>query len=308
VRQWTLGVDIGGTKLAAGRVDDSGVITRRRERPTPTGDGATVWDALVAVVDDVLAGEGIAQIGVGCGGPMDRAGGCVSPLNIPGWREFPLRDQLQDRYGARVALHNDAIAMALGEQQFGAGRGSDAFLGMVVSTGVGGGLVIGGRPVDGRTGNAGHIGHVVVDPAGPRCTCGGRGCLEAIARGPAVIAWAREQGWAGDGDRAQGPALVATARAGDPIALAALTRAGQAVGVALASAVALTDVDVVAIGGGLANAAGDLLIGPARTAFAAHGQLDFVRGCAIRAAALGADAGIVGAAALVGIDGAGAAD
>jgi glucokinase len=221
--------------------------------------------------------------------------GDVSPLNIPAWRGFPLRARLAERFpGVPVVVHNDAVAMALGEQRYGAGRGAGAFLGVVVSTGVGGGVVIDGRVVSGPTGNAGHVGHVVVDPDGPPCACGGVGCLEAIARGPATVAWALQQGWAAPSAEPDGRQLVVAAQRGDPVALAALTRSGHALGVALASVAAALDLDVIAVGGGLSNA-GNLLLDPARAAFDRYARLDFSRRCRIVEAELGADAGLVGA-------------
>lgn len=288
-----LAIDIGGTKLAAGTVDDSGTLTNNRQCPTPvTDDADTVWSALAGLIDDVTKGSSVAAVGVGCGGPMN--GELVSPLNIPAWRDFPLAERLRALLpAAPVELHNDAVAMAIGEHAFGAGKDARAFLGIVVSTGVGGGFVLDGRPVDGPTGNAGHIGHVVVDADGPECVCGGRGCLEAIARGPAVVAWAREQG----ASFTDGRDLVAGARDGDAIALAALTRAGRALGVACASTAALFDLDVIAVGGGLA-AAGALLLNPAVAAFERHAGMDFVRRCRLVSAALGSEAGLVGAGVL----------
>ena len=288
-----LAVDIGGTKLAAAVVDNEGKLLRRAQAPTPVTDSAeAVWDALAKVIADV-GGDMARAIGVGCGGPM--SGDLVSPLNIPGWRDFPLAERLRADSGKPVALHNDAIAMAVGEHAHGAGIDTRAFLGIVVSTGVGGGLVLDGRAIDGPTGNAGHIGHVVVDADGPECACGGRGCLEAIARGPAVVAWACEQGWSSPAP--DGRSLVAAAYAGDAIALAALTRAGRALGVACASTAALFDLDLIAVGGGL-SAAGELLLAPATAAFERHAGLEFVGRCRLVPAALGADAGLVGAGVL----------
>jgi glucokinase len=299
---WALAVDIGGTKLAAARVTTTGTVTGRREVPTAPApaSGEELWRQVCDLLDEVVGDDRPALVGVGCGGPMSWPAGEVSPLNIPAWRGFPLRRRLRDRYdGALVRVHNDAVALAAGEHWLGAGREARSFLGMVVSTGVGGGLVVDGRLVSGRTGNAGHIGHVVVDAQGPQCACGGRGCLEAIARGPAVVAWAEREGWRSPSDApADGRSLVAAAADGDVVALAALTRAGQALGVAVASVVHLLDLDLVAVGGGMANA-GELLFGPARAAYERHAGLDYARGCRIVPAALGADAGLVGAAALV---------
>ena len=297
---WALAVDVGGTKLAAARVRVDGTVQVRAQRPTPvTDDADEICAALLSVVDDVAGGETPDRVGAGCGGPMRWPLGEVSPLNIAAWRDFPLRQRLRDRFPAAVVrLHNDAVAMSVGEHWRGAGQEADHFLGVVVSTGVGGGLVLDGRAASGPSGNAGHVGHVVVDPDGPPCACGGHGCLEAIARGPAVVAWAERQGWIPPAGEPTGAALAESARGGDPIALAAFTRAGRALGVALASVVALLDLDVVAVGGGLANA-GELILGPARVAFERHARLDFARRCRIVRAELGDDAGLIGAAAFV---------
>jgi len=300
VSDWALAVDVGGTKLAAARVRSDGSVQVRAQRPTPAdGDAEEIWSGLLSVVEDVTGGEEPDLIGVGCGGPMHWPDGLVSPLNIPAWRDFPLRQRLGDRHpNAVVRVHNDAVAMAAGEHWRGAGQGSNNFLGMVVSTGVGGGLILEGHIVNGRSGNAGHVGHVVVDADGPPCACGGVGCLEAIARGPALVAWAREQGWQPPSVDSSGAALADSARDGDPIALAAFLRAGRALGVAVASTASLLDLDAVALGGGLSGA-GDVLLGPMRAAFDHHGGLDFARSCRITAAELGRDAGLVGAAAFV---------
>lgn len=297
-----LALDIGGTKLAAGVVDRGGRVSAAARVPTPHGrrlDGETLWKTVMALLDRFTTGIGatsFAGVGVGCGGPMTWPDGHVSPLNIPAWRDFPLRDRLRERFpGIPVRVHNDAVCVAVGEHWRGAGRGNANVLGMVVSTGVGGGLVLGGRLVDGYSGNAGHIGHVVVDPGGPECECGGRGCLEAVARGPAVAAWARENGWS-HGKTARD--VADDAARGHPVAREALRRAGNALGVAIASATHLLDVEVVAVGGGLSQA-GPLLFDPLEEAFRTHARMDWARRVRVVPAALGQEAGLVGAAALV---------
>lgn len=306
----TLAVDIGGTKLAAAIADRSGRLLHQHRVMTPThgrgptADAEAVWRALAGLLEAVLAEAAAAGdppshgVGVGCGGPMRWPEGVVSPLNIPAWRDFRLRERLADFAGdGPVRIHNDAICTAVGEHWRGAGRGVADLLGMVVSTGVGGGLVLGGRVVDGASGNAGHIGHVVVDPEGPSCACGGRGCLEAIASGPSTASWAATQGWrTAAGTDAM--TLTRDANRGHPIARAALARSGSALGVAIASAVHLCDVEVVAIGGGLAQA-GPLLFDPLHAALARHAQFPFTRKVRVVPAALGQQAGLVGAAGLV---------
>lgn len=296
-----LAIDIGGTKMAVGIVEADGTVLTSSRTPTPAGpgvDGETIWSALIKAIDAMPDVDQVRAVGIGCGGPMLWPAGEVSPLNILPWRGFPLRRRLQERFpDLTVRLHNDAICFAAAENWKGAGVGVDNMLGMVVSTGVGGGLVLGGRLIDGNSGNAGHVGHVVVDPAGPACPCGGRGCLEAIARGPAVAAWAVEHGWRTSGD-GSARALADDARLGDAVAIAAFERAGGAVGTAIASTAALLDISLVVIGGGLAQA-GELLFGPLRQAFAEYGRMNFLRDLVVVPAGLGQDAGLVGAAALV---------
>jgi glucokinase len=291
-----LGIDIGGTKMAAGLVDADGRVRGRRQ--VATGHDPTA--ALTALVDDVLSGDDgpieVGGVGVGCGGPMSWPEGVVNPLNIPAWRDgFPLRAWLRDRLpGAVVRVHNDALCLVVAETWRGAARGHRDVLGMVVSTGVGGGLILDRRLRNGATGNAGHIGHIIAEPDGPLCGCGARGCLEAVARGPAIVAWAADRGCTAR----DGRELAELALSNDPVALAAFDRAGSAVGRVVAGAVALVELDAVVIGGGLAGA-GELLFGPLRREFAAHAQLHFTRDTPVLAAALGQDAGIIGAAALI---------
>lgn len=365
-----LAIDVGGTKLAAGLVAGDGTVTEPRRAATPQGaDAETLWRALADLVAP-FAGR-CDGVGVGCGGPLSWPDGEVSPLNIPGWRGFPLRARLAATFpSVPVRVHNDAVCLAVAEHWRGAGQGSDDMLGMVVSTGVGGGLILNGRLHHGRTGNAGHIGHVVVEQAGgPRCGCGGHGCLEAVARGPALVTWALEQGWVpravgrgtdgrrpeamgsgtdgrrpgavGSGrsvaERHGGPAraedgggvltarsvtsqdtgvdasvggaypedrpvtarqLAADARAGDAVASRAMRRAGRALGVAIASATHLCDLDVITIGGGLSQA-GETLFGPMEEALREHARLGFARRVKLLPAALGQESGLIGAAALL---------
>jgi glucokinase len=288
--------------MAAAVVDPSGRVMQPTRVETPQGthaDAEALWRTLTGLIRSVLDDDTrIAGVGVGCGGPMTWPAAEVSPLNMPGWRGFPLRARLAEMFPRTpVRVHNDAVCVAVGEHWRGAGRGTANLLGMVVSTGVGGGLVLGNRLVDGASGNAGHIGHVVVDPNGPDCSCGGRGCLEAIASGPRLAQWARDLGWqSATEDSAR--ELAADAARGHDVAGRAMERAGNALGVAIASAAHLCDLDVVAIGGGLSQA-GPLLLDPLETAFRRHARMDFARGVRVVPAELGQQAGLVGAAALV---------
>jgi glucokinase len=300
-----LAVDVGGTKLAGAVVDPEGHVLISRRTPTPvTNDPEPIWATLQALLVGLLSdfGKPVGGAGIGCGGPMTWPAGEVSPLNMPAWQAFPVRarvaDLLRGVAGAHpepVRIHNDAICVAVGEHWRGAGREARDVLGMVVGTGVGGGLILGDRLVDGATGNAGHIGHVLVEEGGPVCGCGARGCLEGIARGPAILAWAQRHGWAGE---PTGAALAADAAAGESSAQAALARAGRALGIAIASAVNLTDVAVVAIGGGVSQA-GPALFDPLAKAYAERARLPFSRRVLVAPAQLGQAAGLIGAAALV---------
>jgi len=302
-----LAVDIGGTKFAAGVAEPGGRLITWSQTPTPRDlDSEQLWRTLDTLMTRVLASAGIAApadlagVGCGCGGPMEWPAGLVSPLNIPAWRAFPLRGRLAERFGGiPVRVHNDAICMVAAEHWRGAGRGRSNVLGIVVSTGVGGGLLLDGRLIAGASGNAGHIGHVVVDPEdGPLCVCGGRGCLEAIARGPALVTWAQGEGWRpGQGD-ATAKDLADDGVQGHPVGRAAMRRAGRALGIAIASATHLCDLEVVSVGGGLSQA-GAMLFDPLEEALRAHARLYFARQVRVVAAALGQSAGLVGAAALI---------
>jgi glucokinase len=305
-RSPALAVDVGGTKLAAAVVEPGGRLVTWEQVPTRRDlDAEQLWRTLEALVDRVLESSGVdvpaglAGVGAGCGGPMEWPAGIVSPLNLPLWRSFPLRARLQERFpGIPVRVSNDAICVVAGEHWRGAGRGKGNVLGMVVSTGVGGGLVLGSRIIMGASGNAGHIGHVVVDPEGPECACGGRGCLEAIARGPALVTWAQSQGWRQGQPDATAKDLADDGAHGHPVGLAAMRRAGRALGLAIASAAYLCDLEVVSIGGGLSQA-GAVLFEPLEESLHAHARLEFVRRLGVVPAALGQSAGLVGAAALI---------
>jgi glucokinase len=294
----SLALDIGGTKIAAGLIDANGQVLHQNRQPTPrSADPDEVWAAAQRTIADALAAAGgtVDGVGISSAGPIHLGDGTISPVNIAAWRDFPVRDRVAAAVpGVPVRLAGDGLCMALGEHWRGAGEGAAFMLGMVISTGIGGGLVLDGAPYDGRTGNAGHVGHTIVDVDGPPCTCGARGCVEAIASGPNLVAWARAQGWSG----ADAKELAAAATTGDDVALRAFRRGARAVAAMIASVAAVCDLDLVVIGGGVANA-GPVLFDPLREALGDYAVMDFTRGLRVLPAALGGEAGLVGAAALL---------
>jgi glucokinase len=231
--------------------------------------------------------------------------GVVSPLHISCWREFPLRRRLAERFGLPTALDNDAKAFALGEALFGAGRGSRALLGMVISTGVGGGVVMDGRLLHGASGNAGHIGHTVISLAGPRCPCGARGCLTAYSSGTGLVSRALAALGRGSSSslsglpagQITGQAIAAAARSGDALSQRLLADAAMALARALVDAANILDLDRVVLGGGLVGAA-DQWLAPLRDEARRRTGFLLARDLDIRVSELGEHAGVIGAAAL----------
>lgn len=305
-RRLALALDIGGTKIAAGVVDDTGAVRGRVRRPLPTDlDADALFGAVRELLNAALADSGVeaadlAGLGCGCGGPMTWPEGAVSPLNIRSWRGFPLRERLRAAFpGVPVRLHNDAVALAAGEHWMGTARGAANVLAVTVSTGVGGGLILDGRLYHGRSGNAGHVGHVIVEPDGTPCLCGARGCLEAVASGPSTVAWALDRGWSPDpGAPADGVTLARSAAAGDPIARRGLARSGRAVGVGLASCASLLDLDLAVVAGGFAQS-GPIFWDALRDAFDAETGMEFARAVAVRLSSAPAEVALRGAAAFV---------
>ncbi|WP_406447896.1 ROK family protein [Streptomyces sp. NBC_00876] len=295
-------LDIGGTKIAGALVDGSGTLLVRAQRPTPARESgehvmAAVGEVLAELTASPLWGRACA-VGIGSAGPVDASAGTVSPVNVPGWRGFPLVARVSRATGGLpVELVGDGVAITAAEHWLGAARGHDNALCMVVSTGVGGGLVLGGALHPGPSGNAGHIGHISVDLDGDPCPCGSRGCVERIASGPNIARRALEGGWrpGPDGD-ASAVAVAAAARAGDPVAVASFERAAQALAAGIAATATLVEIDIAVIGGGVAGA-GDVLFAPLRSALRRYATLSFVQQLTVVPAVMGNDAGLVGAAA-----------
>jgi len=288
-----LAVDVGGTKMAAGLVTPEGAMVERAQVPTGTeaagADAEALWARLAGLVEGTLeavpAPQRVVACGAGCGGPMSPGGEEVSPLNIAPWRSFPLRARLAALTGLPTFVDNDAKALALGEGWVGAAAGHRDFLAMVVSTGVGGGIVLDGRLLGGRLGNAGHIGHVVVEPEGRPCACGGRGCLEAEASGTAITAVT------GQPARLAPPAVV--------------RRVGTLVGRAVASVVNLLDLPLAVASGSVALGFGEPFFRAAQDEMDLRCGLSFARGARIVPGGLGDRGPLIGAA-RVGLIGVGA--
>lgn len=291
VRELALAVDIGGTKMEVGLVDRRGTLIDREAVRTDRDKRANdLFESLGALIVRQIQrgierhGSRIAVVGIGSAGPIESDCTSISPINIPAWQRFPLREAVVDVVGQAVGApvpvfgDLDAKAFALAEGWLGAARGSSNFIGMVVSTGIGGGIVVDGQLLDGATGNAGHIGHVIVDPDGHRCGCGARGCLEAEASGTAIEA--------------------ITGRPPTEPTYETMQRTGRLVGIAVASTCNLFDLDLAVVGGSVALGFGPTFFAAAQEVLDRECRLSFSRGSRIVPARLGDQGPLVGAAAI----------
>jgi glucokinase len=305
----TVGIDIGGTKVLGGVVDSHGRVLARERRETPKRSAPAVEDVIADLVAGFARAYDVAAVGVGAAGLVDATRSTVVFSPHLAWRDEPVREALMSRLGLPVVVDNDANTAALAEARFGAGVGHRYVLCVNLGTGIGGALVQDGRVYRGANGMAGEFGHMQVVPDGHRCQCGNRGCWEQYASGNALVRDARElvladspvahrlRELAGpDAAALTGPLVTDAARDGDPLAIELMADMGHWLGVGLANMTAALDPGRIVIGGGVSEA-GDLLLGPTRGAFSR--QL-LGRGHraepAITVAALGADAGFVGAA------------
>lgn len=275
-----LALDIGGTKFGAGVVSELGDVLSYVSYPTLKDSKAEdLWGIAKKLLHEALDASGVEKIhaaGIGSGGPMNLSQGLVSPLNIPGWRDFPLLESVQHEFGVNTYLDNDGKAITLGEAHFGSGKGVKNFMAMVVSTGVGGGIILDGRLLNGRLGNAGHIGHVIVEPDGNLCPCGSVGCLEAQASGTSISKYYG----------------VAPEHAGDDIKI----KCGTYVGRGVASVASLLDLDLVVVGGSVALGFGKVFFDAAQRELSKRARLEFSSRAKIAQVALGDHGPIIGAA------------
>ena len=305
----SIGVDIGGTKVAAGVVDERGVILERLVAPTPSHSPQAVEDAIVAAVAALRKRHPVHTIGIGAAGWVDNAQAVVRFSPHLAWRSEPLKARLSTRIDLPLIVDNDANAAAWAEYRFGAGHGSSVMVCLTLGTGIGGGLVINGQLFRGTYGMAGEWGHMIAVPGGHWCECGNRGCWEQYASGNALVREARElartnsptayrllEMVGGDPDSITGPDVTAAAIAGEPNSVELLADVGAWLGRGIANLAASLDPEVVVIGGGV-SAAGDLLLVPAQRAFSrtltGRGFREEAR---LVLAHFGNDAGLIGAA------------
>lgn len=305
-----IGLDVGGTFIKAGLVDRRGRILARVKEPTEASGGKmqileNILSALQTIEESPLCRRRITAVGLGVPGLINLQQGVISTSpNFPGWKNFPIQKMLARRIERPLFLENDANAAALGEKWMGAARNSRDFCFFTLGTGVGGGLVLGGKVWHGADGMAGEVGHITIDPQGPRCLCGNRGCLEAYASAKALRRMVREARSAGRASRffrgltwrqIDGESIHRAAKEGDRISLEAFDRMGSALGIGISNLINLLNLERVILGGGL-SAAWRFFI-PAlraevkRRAFRAPAQrVKIVR------ARVGEDAGVLGAA------------
>ncbi len=310
----TLGVDVGGTKVAVGAVDEDGTLLARVYQPTPSHDSQAVIDAIADGVaalraDPACSDAYFEAVGVGAAGFVDERRSTILFAPNLAWRDEPLQSKLATRLGMPVVVENDANAAAWGEARFGAGRGVADLMVVTVGTGLGGGIVMGGELYRGGFGIAAEVGHMRVVPGGRQCGCGKLGCWEQYASGNALVRAARELAATapernvrlldlagGVLEKINGPEVTEAALEGDPGSLECFAMIGTWLGEGMASLAAIMDPGLFVLGGGVSEA-GDLLLAPAREAFAGAltgGGHRPVAG--IHLAALGNDAGMVGAA------------
>jgi glucokinase len=305
----TIGVDVGGTKVAAGVVDKQGRIVEKLKRATPSASPPQTADSIAGAVTELLARHDVDAVGIGAAGFVDEERSSVLFAPNLAWRDEPLQKEVEARIGVPVIVENDANAAVWAETILGAARGQDHVMLVAVGTGIGAGIVINGQLYRGRWGIAGEPGHYRVVPDGRLCGCGNRGCWEQYASGNALVAEAREfarrspnaavrllQLGGGSVDGISGPQITEAAHEGDAVALRCFEIVGGWLGQGLAALAGILDPGCFVIGGGVSDA-GDLLIGPARATFEAALPGSTYRPRAeIRLAQLGADAGLIGAA------------
>jgi glucokinase len=302
-----IGLDVGGTKVAGLLVDEDGKVLARGSSETPAADAEAIMSTIFLVAEELRGSGQPAAIGVGAAGMVDFAAGTMRWAPNLAWSELPIRDLVSEQIDLPCVVDNDANAAAWGEYKFGAARGYRHVLTVTVGTGIGGGIVADGALYRGAHGFAAEIGHVIVEPGGPQCGCGNRGCWEQVASGHALDRLGRLAvetrpesliARLAEGHEATGRDVAEAAKQGDSVATNIFAQVGQRLGEGIAGLVNILDPEAVVVGGGVAEV-GDVLMGPARSAFRASVEApDHRPEVPFLQAALGNDAGAVGAAAL----------
>ena len=293
---WVIGIDLGGSKIALGLVSPGDEIVSRRRIDTDADDGVEkVTERIAAQVAslkrDLPGAATITGVGIGTPGPVDHVSGDLHTLvNLPGISNTPFRRILQEKLGLTVKLDHDAKVAALGEFHFGAGRGRDSMIYIVIGTGVGAAIIYGGKLIYGESNTAGESGHMTVDPNGRLCHCGSRGCLEAYTSGPALA----KHYAAASGEAVSGAEVTQRALEGDAVAVRTLKEAGRALGIAIASIAMTVNIEQFVIGGSVAGA-GDLLLDPARESLKGYSFEAVAAKVRVTASSLGEDAALLGA-------------
>jgi len=300
---WVVGVDLGATKIAAGLINpDNDIVQRAYAETRPAEGPQAAVERIAACIEELQAmlpaGETLAAIGLCCPGPLDHEAGLVlDPPNLTGWLNVPLQKMLEDRLGLPAPIEHDAKAAALGEFHFGAGRGSNDMIFIIIGTGVGAAIIINGQLYRGPTNSAGEIGHITVDMHGPACSCGSNGCLEVFVAGPDLADRFRDAVQGLDIEvpaDLDGKKVADLAAQGQPQAIQVFQQAGQALGVGIAAMAHMFDISTYILGGSVPQA-GDLLLEPTRAAvrYRAFGSIG--ARVTVVASPLGNDAGILGA-------------
>ncbi len=292
----TLAIDIGATKLAIGIIESALEISHRREIPA-----TELWEGLSLILQEIASDQSltITKVGIGSAGPINTQTGEISPVNIPAWRAFPLVEKVQEIFPmAQIKMVGDAVALAVAEHAMGAGSGSRNMLGMVVSTGIGGGIIVDGKPLEGDFGNAGYFGHTVVGDYDGGCNCGRAGCVEGYSSGISMVRYAHKKGWKGQ----DFVALAASARNGDVVAINAIEFGADHLAKAIINIAQIFDLHCVIVGGGVVEA-GDIYWEPLKNALVSHStSLNLVQPIKLLPAQLQRDAGLIGAAMVVGLE------
>jgi glucokinase len=290
-----LALDIGATKAAVGLFDHQLHLSKRVE--IPTGKNENIWDSLSVVISELIKDSVIEGVGIGSAGPLHLEKGAISPVNIPTWREFPIVQKLAELLNLeqeRINLHGDAIALANAEHKVGAGQGLQNMLGMVVSTGIGGGLVLDGKLQLGITGNSGYFGHHSISFESDPCVCGRIGCVEMFASGPMMVEYAKSIG--ADSSITTFEDLYAEAESGNSAAIKSIKRGADALAQAIVNVLCILDIKSVVVGGGVIQS-GDLYWSELEARVQHHAQFaKFIGKVDLRKSTLSKDAGLIGAA------------